>query len=153
MRIVTIDKQLFPSYVLRTTQGMWIVRKQQAIPRWTFVAPTDPNATEKFNMQKFMLNAHCKRGKPIFSKQNTDCTYMDECHIRGLITSPDNIKCVIKNAFLKYVNLNRIRDWISYFHKQEWLDSDLANDYLSDLQEQRKMLQDTFYHPSSHQRQ
>ena len=70
---------------------------------------------------------------------------MDECRIRGLITSPDDIKCVIKNAFLNDVNLDLICDWISYFHKQEWLDSDLANDYLSDLQEQHKMLQNAFY--------
>ena len=141
-----IDGQCFPSHVRHTKKGTWIARSRFAIPRWTFVAPTDPDSTERFYMQKLMLNARLTRDEPIFSEDNASQTYMDECRIRGLITSPDDIKSVIKNAFVKDIDLDRIRDWIQYFHEQDWLDSDLANDYLADLETQHKALRDALYH-------
>ena len=142
----TIDGKEFPMHIKHLDKGTWIARSRPAILRWTFVAPTDPDSTEKFYMQKFMLNARLTRNDAIFSDDNNTQTYMHECRLRGLITSPDDIKSVIKNAFVKDIDLDRIRDWITYFHEQDWLDSDFANDYLTDLESQHKLLHDTFYH-------
>lgn len=71
---------------------------------------------------------------------------MSECRIQGLITCPDGTKYVIKIVFVRDIDMERIRDWITYFHNQDWLDSDLANDYLADLEQQHQTLHDTFYH-------
>ena len=97
-------------------------------------------------MEKMMLNARLTRDDVIFSEDNASQTYIEECCIHELITSPDDIKSVIKNAFVKDIDLNRIRDWIQYFHDQDWLNSDLANDYLADLETQHKALYDALYH-------
>ena len=66
-----------------------------------------------------MLNTTYQRGDPIFSDENQQRTYMDECRIRGLITCADDIKYVIKTAFVPNIDMECIRDWITYFHNQD----------------------------------